>query len=328
MDAKSPEIAGITAINGLLVGHSTDLGAATGCTVVLCPAGAVASVDVRGGAPATRETDVLRPGNLVDRVHGVLLSGGSAFGLDAAAGVMRWLEEHGHGFPVRTGVVPIVAAAALFDLALGSPDGRPDAAAGYAACKAASAEPVAEGSVGAGAGATVGKALDMERAVRGGIGTAAERTASGVTVAALMAVNAWGEVVDPDTARVIAGPRADKRGFADTIEIVRARPPLSPFTSENSTLGVIATNATLTKEDCARLATMGHAGMARAIRPVHTPVDGDILFALATCESAAETDLVQLGALAARAVERAVVRAVQTATGLAGVPSASEWPSA
>jgi L-aminopeptidase/D-esterase-like protein len=328
MDAELREVAGITAIDGLLVGHATDLNTATGCTVVLCPAGAVASVDVRGGAPATRETDVLRPGNLVDRVHGVLLAGGSAFGLDAAAGVMRWLEERGHGFPVRSGVVPIVAAAALFDLALGSPAGRPDAAAGYAACIAASAGPVVEGTVGAGTGATVGKALDMERAVKGGIGTAAERTASGVAVAALVAVNAWGEVVDPGTARVVAGPRTGERGFADTIEIVRARPPLSPFTSENSTLGVIATDATLTKEDCARLATMGHAGMARAIRPVHTPVDGDVLFALATCEAAAETDLVQLGALAARAVERAVVRAVQAATGLAGVPSASEWTAA
>ena len=328
MDARSAEIDGITAISGLLVGHSTDLSAATGCTVVLCPAGAVASVDVRGGAPATRETDVLRPGNLVERVHGVVLSGGSAFGLDAAAGVMRWLEEHGHGFPVRTGVVPIVAAAALFDLGLGASGVRPDAAAGYAACEAAGAGAVAEGTVGAGTGATVGKALDMERALQGGIGTAAERTASGITVAALMAVNAWGEVVDPDTARVIAGPRADERGFADTIEAVRARPPLSPYASENSTLGVIATDATLTKDDCQRLATMGHAGMARAIRPVNSPVDGDILFALATGETDAKTDLVQLGALAARAVERAIVRAVLAATGLAGVPSATEWPSA
>ncbi|MCH8950354.1 MAG: P1 family peptidase, partial [Chloroflexi bacterium] len=171
-------------------------------------------------------------------------------------------------------------------------------------------------------------ALDMQHAVQGGIGTAVERTASGVTLAALMAVNAWGEVVDPDTARVVAGPRAEERGFTDTIETVRARPPLSPYASENSTLGVIATDAALTKEDCARLAAMAHAGMARAIRPVNTPVDGDIMFALATCANAAETDLVQLGALAARAVERAVVRAVQTATGLAGVPSASEWPSA
>ena len=327
MDAELPEKSGITAVNGLLVGHSTDLAAATGCTVVLCPAGAVASVDVRGGAPATRETDVLRPGNLVDRVHGVLLTGGSAFGLDAAAGVMRWLEERGHGFPVRSGVVPIVVAAALFDLGLGNPDRRPDGEAGYAACKAAGSGPVAEGTVGSGTGATVGKALDMERAVQGGIGSAAERTASGVTVAALMAVNAWGEVVDPDTACVVAGPRASERGFVDTIETVRARPPLSPY-AENSTLGVIATDAALTKEDCSRLATMGHAGMARAIRPVHTPVDGDILFALATGETAARTDLVQLGALAARAVERAVVSAVQAATGLAGVPAASEWPSA
>ncbi|HEY5639513.1 MAG TPA: P1 family peptidase, partial [Dehalococcoidia bacterium] len=273
MDARLSDIAGITAIKGLLVGHWTDLSAATGCTVVLCPAGAVASVDVRGGAPATRETDVLRTGNLVDRVHGVLLTGGSAFGLDAAAGVMRWLEEGGHGFPVRTGVVPIVTAAALFDLGLGASDPRPDANAGYAACEAAKPGPVAEGTVGAGTGATVAKALDMERALKGGIGTAAERTAAGVTVAALMAVNAWGEVVDPETARVVAGPRGEELGFADTIEAVRARPPLSPYSSQNSTLGVVATDAKLTKEQCARLATMGHAGMARAIRPVNTPVD-------------------------------------------------------
>ncbi len=325
MDARLSDIDGITAIRGLLVGHSTDLSAATGCTVVLCPGGAVASVDVRGGAPATRETDVLRTGNLVDRVHGVLLTGGSAFGLDAAAGVMRWLEERGHGFPVRTGVVPIVVAAALFDLGLGASDGRPDASAGYAACEDAKAGPVEEGTIGAGTGATVGKALDMERALQGGIGTAAERTASGITVAALVAVNAWGEVVDPDTARVVAGPRGEEGGFADTIEIVRARPPLSPYSSQNSTLGIVATDATLTKEQCARLATMGHAGMARAIRPVNSPVDGDVLFALATCETDAETDLVQLGALAARSVERAIVRAVETATGLCGVPSASEW---
>ena len=321
------EIDGITAIGGLLVGHWTDLEAAKGCTVLLCPEGAIASVDMRGGAPATRETDLLRPGNLVERVHGVLLSGGSAYGLDAAAGVMRWLEERGHGFPVRDGVVPIVPAACLFDLGFGKPAPRPGPDAGYAACEAATDGPVEEGTVGAGTGATVGKARGIERAVKGGVGTAAERTSSGITVAALVVVNAWGEVVDPETGRVVAGARAEERGFADSLEAARSRPPLSPFSAENSTLGIVATDAVITKSDCARLATMAQAGMARAVRPVHTPVDGDIIFALATGANETATDLLQLGALAARAVERAIVRGVTTATGLAGVPSSAEWPA-
>ncbi|MEX0681940.1 MAG: P1 family peptidase [Dehalococcoidia bacterium] len=318
---------GLTAIEGLVVGHWTDLDAATGCTVVLCPAGVVASVDVRGGAPATRETDLLRTGNLVDRVHAILLSGGSAYGLDAATGVMRWLEERGHGYPVTSGVVPIVPTAALYDLGFGRGDRRPDADAGYAACEVANDGAVMEGTVGAGTGATVAKALGIEQAMKGGIGTAAERTVSGITVAALIAVNAWGEVVDPTSGRVVAGPRAEERGFVDTIEVLRERPPLSPFAAENSTLGVVATDAVLTKEGCARLATMAHAGLARTIRPIHTPVDGDIIFALATGANETATDLLQLGGLAARAAERAVLRAVLAATGLAGVPSAAEWPA-
>jgi L-aminopeptidase/D-esterase-like protein len=279
----------ITEVSGVSVGHWTHPEAATGCTVVLCPEGAVASVDVRGGAPATRETDVLRSGNLVDRVHAVLLSGGSAYGLDAATGVMLWLEEHGHGFPVTTGVVPIVPAACVYDLGIGRGDVRPDASAGYDACAKASTGPVAEGSVGGGTGATVGKALGMQRALKGGIGTAAEMTASGITIGALVVVNCWGEVVDPDTATVIG------------------------------------TDAVLSKEQAYRLAVIAQAGLARAIRPVHTPVDGDAIFALATCRNDTETDVLQLGAMAARAVERSCVRAVLAATGLAGVPSAAEW---
>jgi L-aminopeptidase/D-esterase-like protein len=318
----SPDADGITSIEGLLVGHWTDLEAAKGCTVVLCPEGAVASADVRGGAPATRETDLLRPGNLVERVHAVLVSGGSAYGLDAAGGVMRWLEERGHGFPTSGGLVPIVVAAALFDLGFGKASPRPEPEAGYAACEAATSGAVAEGTVGAGTGATVGKALGIERAMKGGLGTAAERTASGVTVAALVVANAMGEVVDPESGRVVAGPRAAEGGFADSVEVLRTREAVLPFGAENSTLGVVATDAQLTKSDCARLATMAHAGMARAIRPVHTPVDGDIIFALATGANATAADLLQLGALAARAVERAIVRAVTEATGLAGVPAA------
>lgn len=308
-------------------GHWTDREAATGCTVVLCPDGAIASADVRGGAPGTRETDLLRPGNVVERVHAVLLTGGSAYGLDAATGVMRWLEEHGHGFPVPTGVVPIVPAAVLIDLSVGRSDIRPDLGAGYVACEAASSAEVEEGTVGAGTGATVAKALGPERALKGGIGSAAERTASGVTVGALIAVNSFGEVVDPESGRVVAAPRGEEFGsFVETLEVLRARPPLSPFGREpNSTIGVVATDAALSKEQCYRLAVMAQAGLTRAIRPAHTPVDGDTIFALATGLNDAETDVLQLGALAARAVERAIVRAVTEATGLAGVPSVREW---
>lgn len=317
----------ITSIAGLSVGHWTDLEAATGCTVILCPDGAIASADVRGGAPGTRETDLLRPGNLVDRVHAVLLTGGSAYGLAAATGVMRWLEERGHGFTVPTGVVPIVPAAVLIDLSLGRADVRPDEAAGYAACEAAAKGALAEGSAGAGTGATVAKALGPERALKGGIGMAAERTASGITVGALIAVNSFGEVVDPDSGRVLAGPRGDSPGsFEETLEVLRARPLLSPFArAPNSTIGVVATDAVLTKEEAYRLAVMGQTGLTRAIRPVHTPVDGDTIFSLATGGNPEPTDVLQLGALAARAVERAIVRAVMVATGVAGVPSAREW---
>jgi L-aminopeptidase/D-esterase-like protein len=316
----------ITAVSGVLVGHWTDEDAATGCTVVLCPDGAVASADVRGGAPGTRETDLLRPGALVERVHAVLLTGGSAYGLDAAAGVMRWLEERGKGFPVQTGVVPIVAGAVLFDLSLGSADVRPDAAAGYAACETASASPPAEGSVGAGTGATVAKALGVERALKGGIGSAREIGQDGLSVAALVAVNSFGEVVDPQSGRVVAGPRADDGGFADTLAVLRSRPGLSPFPGDsNSTIGVVATDAALSKSDCYRLAVMAQAGLTRAVRPAHTPVDGDTIFALATGAADAPADVMRLGALAARAVERAILRAVTEATGLAGVPSTREW---
>jgi len=316
----------IAAVSGVLVGHWTEEDAATGCTVVLCPNGAVASADVRGGAPGTRETDLLRPGGLVERAHAVLLTGGSAYGLDAAAGVMRWLEERGKGFPVQTGVVPIVVGAVLFDLSLGRADVRPDAAAGYAACEAASAGPPSEGSVGAGTGATVAKALGIERALKGGIGSACEVSEDGVSVGALVAVNSFGDVVDPDSGRVVAGPRAEDGAFADTLAVLRSRPGLSPFAGDpNSTIGVVATDAALSKPDCYRLAVMAQAGLTRVIRPAHTPVDGDTIFALATGAGERPAEVLRLGALAARAVERAILRAVSEATGLAGVPSAREW---
>lgn len=315
----------IAAISGVTVGHWTDREAATGCTVVLCPNGAVASADVRGGAPATRETDLLRTGNLVERAHAVLLSGGSAYGLDAAAGVMRWLEEHGHGYPVTNAIVPIVPAACLYDFSIGRSDVRPGAESGYAACEAATGSPDM-GSVGAGTGATVGKALGIEHALKGGIGTAAERTASGITVGALVAVNSWGEIVNPDTGAVAAGPRGEQPGsFASTLEALRKNPPLSPFSKENSTIGIVATDAVLTKEQANRLAVIAQTGLARTIRPVHTPVDGDLIFSLATGENDTPTDVLQLGALAARALERAVLSAVREATSLAGLPAVRDW---
>lgn len=326
-----PETDAITAVPGLRVGHWSDLDAATGCTVILYPEGAVASGDIRGGAPGTRSTELLRPGNLVERAQAVLLTGGSEFGLDAAAGVMRWLEERGHGFAVSTGVVPIVPTAVIFDLSIGRPDVRPGPEAGYAACQAASGGTVEEGTTGAGAGATVGKALGMERAIKGGVGTAAERTASGIVVGAIVVVNCFGEVLDPESGQVLAGPRAETPGsFAPTLEALREHPPLSPFATRtppapNSTIGVVATDASLTKEDAYRLAVIAQTGLARVVRPVHTPVDGDAIFSLATGTNPAATDLLQLGALAARAVERAIARAVRQAKGLAGVPSAAEW---
>lgn len=318
----------ITAIQGLRVGHWTDTQGATGCTVVLCPEGAVAAADVRGGAPGTRETDLLRPGNLVERVHAIVLAGGSAFGLEAATGVMRYLEERGVGYPTRGGPVPIVVAAVLFDLWLGRSDVRPDAAAGYAACQAAGEGPVEEGSVGAGTGASVAKALGPERALKGGLGTACERLASGLQVGALVAVNCFGEVLDPDTGEVIAAPRDEAGRFKSTLEVLRSLPPAGLYGGFNSTIGVVATDAVLDRSQCQRLAIMAQDGLARAIRPAHTPVDGDSIFALATGRATAEVDMTALGAIAARGLERAILRAVRQARGLAGVPAVSELPRA
>src|SRR3989337_2895264 len=263
--------------------------------------------DTITAVPAPRGTDRLGPGTLVERVHAVLLSGGSAFGLDAAAGVMRWLEERGKGFPTPGGVVPIVVGAVLFDLSLGRGDVRPDAAAGYAACEAAGAAPPAMGSVGAGTGGTLAKALGVERALKGGAGSAMERMEDGLVVGALVAVNCFGEVADPDSGRVVAGPRGEAGRFADTLEALRSRPAFAPFgAAPNSTIGVVATNVALPKSDCYRLAVMAQAGLARTIRPVYTRVDGDTIFALATGAAGGPADLLRLGALAARAVERAV----------------------
>ena len=316
----------ITDVDGILVGHSTNRQAATGCTVVLCPEGAVAGVDVRGSAPGTRETDLMRPGNLVQQVQGVLLTGGSAYGLDAASGVMRYLEERGFGFKIGAGVVPIVPAAVIFDLGLVTHEVRPGPDDGYAACVNATDSPPEEGSVGAGTGATVGKTLGRERATKGGLGTASIDLGD-ITVGALAVVNAIGDVVDPDTGRVVAGPRdEDNRGFLRTTDILanpksKLEPQAAPT---NTTLAVVATNAALNKEQANKLAQMGHDGMALAVRPCHTMSDGDVVFCLASGRSEAEVDMRQLCSAAATVVAQALVRAALKADGLGGVPAAGE----
>ena len=312
---------------GLHVGHFTHPDRPTGCSVVLCPQGATAGVDVRGAAPGTRETELLAPVNLVEQVHAVLLSGGSAFGLEAATGVVRWLEERGLGFPVGSARVPIVPGAILFDLALGDWRIRPDAAAGYAAAQAARGGPVAEGSVGAGAGATVGKLLGFERSMKGGLGTASIRRPDGLVVAALVAVNAAGDVVDPRSGRVLAGARVpDGSRPAGTLQAIVAGQAsgLPQKSGESTSLGVVATNAALTKAQATKVAQMAHDGLARSIQPVHTPWDGDTLFALATGERPGPADVLVVGALAAEAAARAVVRAVKLARGLPGLPAWGE----
>jgi L-aminopeptidase/D-esterase-like protein len=313
-------------VPGLRVGHWTHATGGTGCTVVLCPAGATAGVDVGGGAPGTRETDLLRPECRVEQVHAILLAGGSAFGLAAADGVMRWLEERGVGYDVGIAHVPIVPAAVLFDLAVGRVDLRPDAASGYAACEAASDAPVAQGSVGAGMGATVGKGLGLGHASRGGLGTASLQTASGLIVAALAVVNAYGNVHDPASGRIVAGVRRlDAEGrcvdFVDAVELL-AEGEQPEFARSNTTLGIVATNSALTKRDATKVAQMAHDGLARAIRPVHTGIDGDVVFALATGAVAANCDSV--GALAADVLALAIVNGVRAASGGFGIPCAQE----
>jgi L-aminopeptidase/D-esterase-like protein len=316
----------ITDVAGIEVGHYTDLEAVTGCTVVLCRGGAVAGVDVRGGAPGTRETDLLRPMNLVQKVHAVVLSGGSAYGLDAAGGVMRWLEERGIGFPVGVGVVPIVPAAVLFDLSIGRSDVRPDAIAGYAACGVAGGGAVTEGSIGAGAGATVGKLYGLKNAMKGGIGSASRHIAGGAVVGALVAVNAFGDVVDPTTGQQIAGPRDPDSGrLVSTVERLQQGPVWeSSGFATNTTLAVVATDSELTKEEANKLAQMAHDGLAQAIRPAHTLLDGDTVFALATGRRPIIGDVSALGSLAAAALAEAVVRAVRAATALGGVPGVGD----
>lgn len=326
---STPSAGSITDVPGIRVGHWSDKRALTGCTVVLPDAPAIAGVDVRGAAPGTRETDLLRPGNLVEHVHAIVLAGGSAYGLDAASGVMQYLRERHIGFPFGKGVVPIVPAAILFDLSIGRHDRWPDADAGYRAAAAAKRS-CAEGNVGAGTGATIGKALGPGRAMKGGTGTASERAHNGLIAGAIAAVNAAGNVVDPDSGRTVAGARGAK-GIEDVTEILRQgrlwQPELQGADS-NTVLVVVATNAALTKEQANRLATVCHDGIARAVRPAHTPSDGDIVFTMATGQQ--PLDLAgyrTIEALATRAVERAIVRGALTAASAAGIPSAVDMPA-
>ena len=316
----------ITAVPGLEVGHYTDLDHATGCTVIICRQGAMGGVDVRGGSPGTRETDLLRPMRKVDELHAVVLSGGSAFGLDTASGVVGYLAEQGIGFRAGPAIVPIVSAAILFDLNLVTAEVRPGAAEGRAACLAASVQPMVEGSVGAGTGATIGKALGLEHAVKGGIGSASLRLPSGSVMAAMVAVNAYGGVVDYKTGRTIAGPRREHGpDFYDSVELLlQERHARESLPLANTTIGVIATDASLTKAQVNFLAALSHDGLAMAIRPCHTIRDGDTMFAMSTGRRPEPVDITVLGAAAVEVTAQAVLRAVEAATGLGGVPAIRE----
>ena len=318
---------GITSVPGIKVGHYTDLRNATGCTVVLCEGGAVGGVDVRGSAPGTRETDLLSPTAMVDRVHAVLLSGGSAFGLAAATGVVEYLEERGVGIEFGNATIPIVPAAILFDLGLVTHEVRPDADAGRLACEAAHPGEVEEGSVGAGTGATVAKLLGRDRCVKGGIGTASVDLGGGVTVGAIVAVNAVGGVVDPETSQIVAGPLSeDGVAMLDSMKLITSPDFQASRTSpgENTTIGVVATNIDLTKAQASKLASVAHDGLAMAVRPAHLMSDGDTIFALSTRQHYGQASMNRLCAAAAVSMSRAIVRAVQNATGLGGVKAVSE----
>jgi L-aminopeptidase/D-esterase-like protein len=320
----------LTAVEGIKVGHFTLAERPTGCTVVLVKDGTTGSVDVRGGAPGTRETDLLNPVNSVQIVNAISLAGGSAFGLDAASGVMRWLDEHNIGYPVgASGVVPIVPAAILFDLPFGGkPKVRPSADCGYRAAAAATEAPVEEGNVGAGAGATVGKSGGGRGGnggpMKAGIGSAAIRLPNGLVVAALVAVNAGGDIIDPATGSVIAGVRGEDGKLLDARRLLRQEGGRDTRAGENTTIGVVATNARLTKVQAQKMAQMAHDGYARAISPVHTPGDGDSIFSLSTGTWDGQVNYGTVGALAAEAMADAIVRAATQATASNGVPAARD----
>jgi len=321
----------ITDVRGIEVGHAQDEEALTGCTVLICRKGAVAGVDVRGGAPGTRETDLLDPINLVEKVHAVVLAGGSAFGLDAASGVMRYLEEQKIGFNTGVAKVPIVPAAILYDLNLGRADVRPDSAMGYRAAMSAISDAPAEGNAGVGMGASVGKMFGSGLAMKAGVGTASMNIGGGVVVGALVAVNAWGDVIDPHTNQILAGLRSGKvgplhvgkrDGFADTLSMMKStvgRSILGLTSRANTVIGVIATNARLTKAQATKVAQMAQDGIARTIRPAHTMLDGDVIFALST--GSRRADISSVGAFAAEVMAEAVLRAVKMAEPVGELPA-------
>jgi L-aminopeptidase/D-esterase-like protein len=318
----------ITEVSGIEVGHAQNDDALTGCTVILCRKGAVAGVDVRGSAPGTRETDLLNPINLVQKVHAIVLAGGSAFGLDAASGVMRYLDEHKIGFNTGVAKVPIVPAAILYDLNLGDKNIRPDAEMGYQACLNASKNESAEGNVGAGSGAIVGKLFGNALAMKSGLGSASIDIGNGIIVGAIVAVNAWGDVIEDG--KIIAGLRSGKVGpirvggkeyFADTLKMIRTfagRNVMRLATKSNTVIGAVATNAALTKVEATKVAQMAHDGLARCIRPAHTMLDGDTIFALST--GSKKSDVTTIGAFAAEAMAQAILRAVKMATPAGGLP--------
>ncbi len=312
----------LTAVPGIKVGHHTLTARPTGCTVVLIEGGATAGVDVRGAAPATRDTDLLNPTKMAEQIHGIALSGGSLFGLSSGDGVLRYLEEKNVGIAYGNRRIPIVPGASIFDLRVGDPTIRPAADCGYRAAQAATAAPVVEGSVGAGAGATLGKLGGIDRAMKSGVGSAAIRMPDGLIVAALVVVNPLGDVIDPATGKVVAGVRAPGgNGFADARVMIRSGAPRATGGGDNSTIGVVATNARLTKAQASYLAQLTDDGYARAIWPIHTMVDGDAVFAIATGGKPGDPDLVTLGALAADVMSTAVVRAATQATGLPNLPA-------
>ena len=325
--AQAPANATITAVPGIKVGHHTLTERPTGCTVILVDGeGAVGGVSQRGGAPGTRETDLLDPSNMVDKVNAIVLSGGSAFGLESATGTVKWLEEHNIGWDVRISKVPIVPAAILFDLGVGNnPKIRPTADCGYRAAGAASTAAVQEGTIGAGAGATVGKSGGQGRSMKAGLGSYSITLPNGLSVGAIVAVNAVGDIIDPDTGKVVAGVRNPDGTFADARTLLRTgQTGPRPRAGENTTIGLVATNARLTKAQAHRMALMADDGFARAIFPAHTIGDGDTVFALATGQWTGDADITQIGALAADVMARAIVRAATEATGLPNLPAARD----
>lgn len=313
----------ITDVPGIKVGHEQDMTALTGCSVIMCEGGAIAGVDQRGGAPGTRETDLLRPMHLVEKVHAILLAGGSAFGLDAASGVMRYLEEHKVGYDVRVARVPIVPAAILFDLEVGSSSVRPDAEMGYRACHNTSASASSQGNVGAGTGASVGKIYGIQHAMKGGIGTASMHLGGGVIIGALIAVNTFGDVLDPSANRLIAGVRDAKGTLANTLAIMqtfKGRTILRLASQHNTVIGAVATNAKLTREQVNKVAQTSQNGLAQTLRPAHTMFDGDTIFALATGQKSIDVNI--MAAFAPEVVARAILNGIKSAEPLGGLPSA------